>query len=177
NYARRDVGNAFTGDQTVAGFVNATSSTGDALVGTSTNNTGVSGHGANGVAGIANGTDGSIGVRGDASVVDSLTHYGVEGVAADPTHSIAGVFNHTAGGKILSGRNNGTEVFSVDGAGKVTGDGSGLMGVQASTLSPSATIQGSQVSGNIAGNAASITGSISGVQVSGTVASAATAGT
>ena len=159
-------GNAFTGDQTVAGFVNATSSTGDALVGTSTNNTGVFGHGGTGVAGIANGTNGSIGVRGDASVVDGNTHYGVEGVAAD-THSIAGVFDHTAGGKILSGRNNGAEVFSVDGNGKVTGDGSGLTGVQASTLSPSATIQGSQVIGNIAGDAASITGSVGESQVSG----------
>ncbi len=173
NYARRDTANSFTADQTVAGFVNATSSTGDAVVGTSTNNAGVSGHGGNGVAGTANGSNGSIGVRGDASVVDGLIHYGVEGVAAD-TNSIAGVFDHTGGGKILSGRNNGNEVFSVDGNGKITGDGSGLTGVQASTLSPSATIQGSQVSGNISGNATSITGSINGSQVNGNIAGNAT---
>jgi hypothetical protein len=173
NYARLDIGNAFNGNQTIAGQVHATSSTGDAIVGTSTGgNSGVSGSGANGVVGTANGSVGSIGVRGDASVVDGLVHYGVEGVAADATHSIAGVFDHTGGGKILSGRNNNTEVFSVDGNGKVTGDGSGLTNVTAGTFT--GTINGSQVSGNISGNAASITGSINGSQVNGNIAGNAT---
>ena len=115
SYARLDTNNAFSGDQTVTGFVNATSSAGDAIVGTSTGgNSGVSGTGASGVVGTANGSVGSIGVRGDAAVVDGNVHFGVKGTAADP-NSIAGVFDSTGAGtaKVLSGQKNGTEVFSV----------------------------------------------------------------
>jgi len=60
------------------------------------------------------------------------------------TGGIAGVFDNKASGKILSGRSNGTEVFSINGSGDVlangsmtatafVGDGSGLTGVAAGT--------------------------------------------
>jgi len=196
NYARLDIGNAFSGNQTVTGFVNATSSTGDAVVGTSTGgNSGVSGSGATGVVGTANGSVGSIGVRGDAAVVDGNIHFGVKGTAADP-NSIAGVFDSTGAGtaKILSGQKNGTEVFSVDANGKITGDGSGLTNVAASTFTNS--IPESQVTNltsDLASkltaasplNAANLTGTVSSANLSGTyniningsAASAGTAGT
>ena len=52
---------------------------------------------------------------------------------------MAGAFDNTAGGQVISGRNNAVEVFGVDGAGAVTGasfagDGSGLTSVDAATL-------------------------------------------
>jgi hypothetical protein len=63
----------------------------------------------------------------------------------------AGVFNNAAGGKILTGQNNGVEKFSVDGSGNVnalgrfTGSGAGLTGIQFSNLS--GTLASSQFSG------------------------------
>ena len=63
----------------------------------------------------------------------------------------AGVFNNTAGGKILSGQNNGVQKFAVDGNGNVniaggfTGSGAGLTGIQFSSLS--GTLASSQLSG------------------------------
>jgi hypothetical protein len=191
SYARRDTANTFTGDQTVTGFLNATSSTGDAVVGTSTGgNAGVSGSGANGVVGTANGSVGSIGVRGDAAVVDGNIHFGVKGTAADP-NSIAGVFDSTGAGtaKILSGQKNGTEVFSVDANGKVTGDGSGLTNVSAGTFTGSITeSQVTNLTSDLASkltaasplNAANLTGTVPSGNLSGSynisVTSALTAG-
>jgi len=74
----------------------------------------------------------------------------------------------------------GTSLFTVDVNGNVTGakftgDGSLLTGVQATTISSGATILGSQVSGDITGNAASITGTILGSQVTTAVANATNA--
>ncbi len=77
----------------------------------------------------------------------------------------AGIFNNQAfqnqSGNILLGQYNGTTEFTVDAKGDVTangtitgssftGNGAGLTGVQASTLSPGAAIAGSQVSGAVA---------------------------
>ncbi len=79
------------------------------------------------------------GVRG---VETSTTGYtkGVSAYVASPAGT-AGVFDNAAGGEILSGRNNNVEKFSVDGggnvtsAGKFTGGGAGLTGIQFSQLS------------------------------------------
>ncbi len=101
-----------------------------------------------GVQGIASGVSGS-GVLGRASD-GSTTGTGVSAQALATSGSTigvlsivlsadgtAGVFNNQAGGKILSGLNNGVEEFSVAGDGTVTatsfvGDGSLLTGVTAS---------------------------------------------
>jgi hypothetical protein len=69
-----------------------------------------------GVQGLASGTGGT-GLLGQAPNV------GVEGTALNSS-GVAGVFNNAGGGKILSGQNNGTEKFSVDGSGNITTAGS-----------------------------------------------------
>ena len=61
-----------------------------------------------GVAGVATATSGATtGVLGQSSSASG----------------IAGVFNNTAGGQILSGKNNGSQIFSVSGAGLVSASG------------------------------------------------------
>jgi hypothetical protein len=86
---------------------------------------GVSGNGATGVYG-----SGFTGVYGNG------TGTGVYG-SASISSGTAGVFNNTAGGKILSGQNNGAEKFSVDGSGDITAAGganfSGNVGVGTTT--------------------------------------------
>lgn len=73
--------------------------------------------------------DDSAGVVGESTATSGAT-FGVLGEVQSAA-GVAGAFNNTDGGKILSGLDNGVEVFSVDGAGEVTassfvGDGSGL---------------------------------------------------
>ena len=53
------------------------------------------------------------------------TNYGVYGQTSSGS-GIAGAFNNAAGGKIISGQNNGTEKFSVDGSGNVATAGAVL---------------------------------------------------
>jgi hypothetical protein len=69
-----------------------------------------------GVQGLASGSGGT-GLLGQAPNV------GVQGTALNSS-GVAGVFNNAGGGKILSGQNNGTEQFSVDGSGNITTSGS-----------------------------------------------------
>jgi len=144
--ARTSAGNTFTGAQTITAVgttltvsggttgLNATGSTYGVYGGGST---GVYGVGSTGVLGTGNGSN-STGVYGNGEAGSTGVYgvgymygvYGVggswEGVGVYGTASfnnataIAGVFNNTAGGKILSGQNNGTEMFSVDGLGNVT---------------------------------------------------------
>jgi Chaperone of endosialidase len=114
---------------------NVTAVYGNATVGTGTGK-GVEGDSSStsgtGVAGVANATTGStqgvwganlstsgVGVLGQ-SYATSGSAIGVEGLSASSTGT-AGVFNNTGGGKILSGQSNGTEVFSVNPTGVVTG--------------------------------------------------------
>jgi len=66
-----------------------------------------------GVEGVTSSTSG-IGVEGEGNGI------GVEGLSSSSTGT-AGVFNNTGGGKILSGQTSGTEVFSVNATGVVTG--------------------------------------------------------
>ena len=86
-----------------------------------------------GVHGVSNSTGaGSAGTVGQSTAGTGDT-VGVVGQVASAAGS-AGLFDNTAGGDILRGLNNGTEVFTVDGAGEVTatgfsGDGSMLTGV------------------------------------------------
>ncbi len=110
-----------SGSQTVSA-TNTGSGTG--MVGS---NTGLSGVG---VAGRAQNPSGNgIGILGEAA--------GAGG--------IAGVFNNTAGGKVLSGRNNGQEVFAVNAAGNsivyATQSAPGVLNASLTNLPPSA-IQG-----------------------------------
>ncbi len=113
-------GTAVYGDATVA------SGTGKGVEGdsSSTSGTGVAGNASattgftQGVWGQSASTSG-VGVYAKASASTGST-IGVEGIS-DSNAGIAGVFNNTAGGKILSGQANGTEVFSVGAAGAVTG--------------------------------------------------------
>ena len=77
-------------------------------------------------------------MRGLSTATTGVTT-GISASVASPAGT-AGVFNNTAGGKILSGQNNGAEKFSVDGSGNVnargtfTGSGVGLTGIQFSQL-------------------------------------------
>jgi YVTN family beta-propeller protein len=143
---------------------------------------------ANGVTGT---TIGGVGVEGYANTGigvqgSSANGAGVMGqtVSALPGQA-AGIFNNQAfqnqSGNILLGQYDGTTEFTVDAKGDVTangtitgssftGNGAGLTGVQASTLSPVTTIAGSQVSGAVANatnavTAVNLTGNISDSQV------------
>jgi trimeric autotransporter adhesin len=106
---------------------------GGAVVGNATASSG----GTTGVRGDSASTRGA-GVVGNASATSGST-IGVLGEVASP-NGIAGIFNNTAGGKILSGQKNGVEVFSVANSKSAVGlsaagfngaSGSGLPGTDA----------------------------------------------
>ncbi len=129
-----------------------------------------------GVSGFINSTDG-VGVRGEQigatgvgrameAISNSTSGTAINayslaasgstvGIRAD-VHSasgIAGIFNNTAGGQVLSGRNNGSEVFSVAGTGAVTAGGiirstSGGIQFPDNTVQTTAAGAGSGVSTN-----------------------------
>jgi trimeric autotransporter adhesin len=69
-----------------------------------------------GVKGYSSSTGGT-GVRGLSTATTGST-VGISASVASPA-GIAGVFNNAAGGKIISGQNNGLETFSVDGGGRL----------------------------------------------------------
>jgi hypothetical protein len=114
-----------TAEAASVGYNNALSGATFGVVGQADSSTGI------GVAGRATAPSGSpVGVRG---LVDGGTGAGVYGVATaasgattgvlaqvSSASGIAGVLDNKAGGKILSGRANGIEKFSVDGSGDVT---------------------------------------------------------
>ena len=130
--------------------VNVTATSGNAVVCTSSGSgDGVEGvsQGVNGigVVGSANaGSGNSIGVKGSSSSTTGTGVRGIDTATAGATTGIssyvnsaagtAAVFNNAAGGKMISGQNNGVDKFSVDGSGNVTssghftGSGSGLTG-------------------------------------------------
>ena len=122
----------------------ATGTAGVGLIGTETSPTGFT----YGLRGTASSTSGT-GVRG----IDIATSGGTTGVSGyvNSSGGTAGAFNNAAGGKVISGQNNGVEKFSVDGSGDVnalgtfTGNGSGLTGIQFSQLG--GTLQYSQFAG------------------------------
>ena len=95
-------------------------------------------------------------------VATSGNTVGISGYV-DSAAGTAGVLNNAAGGKIISGQNNGVEKFSVDGSGNVnglgtfTGNGSGLTGIQFSQLG--GTLQYSQFAGEY-GNPINLTNSM-----------------
>ena len=90
----------------------ATGTAGVGLIGTATSATGFT----YGLRGTSSSTSGT-GVRGIAVATSGITT-GISGYV-DSAAGTAGVLNNAAGGKILSGQNNGTEMFSVDGSGNV----------------------------------------------------------
>jgi hypothetical protein len=106
--------NTFTGNQVING-------TGIGLQSFTSGGIGVYG---------ASGISGGTGVRGEADQAGGSI--GLFGVA--DTGGIAGAFDNFGGGQILSGRANGVEKFAVSNAGVVTGDGSGLTNVKASSI-------------------------------------------
>ncbi len=89
---------------------NATASYGYALYGIAS---GVGGIAVKGASTNISGT----GVRGIATATTGATT-GISSYVASP-NGIAAVFNNAAGGKILSGQNDGVEAFAVDGSGNV----------------------------------------------------------
>ncbi|MGC9946048.1 MAG: hypothetical protein ABSF64_06725 [Bryobacteraceae bacterium] len=90
--------NASSGGIAVSGSANAATGSTIGVAGTTVST------GGTGVQGLANATSGST--------------IGVLGQVSSPA-GIAGVFNSAGGGLILSGKNNGTQVFSVNGGGTV----------------------------------------------------------
>ncbi|MGA2370633.1 MAG: tail fiber domain-containing protein [Candidatus Korobacteraceae bacterium] len=116
--------NASAGTDGIAGTATAASGTALGVEGVAAS---TSGYGVYGNATSATGS--SIGVKGNSS---SASGTGVRGTATASSGSttgvsayvasaagIAGVFNNAAGGEILSGQNNGSEVFAVDSIGNV----------------------------------------------------------
>jgi trimeric autotransporter adhesin len=105
--------------------VNATAST-HAVVGTATGPSGIALYGiatssnSIGVRGISYNPSGT-GVRGSNSAGSGATT-GISAYVGSPSGTAA-VFNNAAGGKIISGQNNGVEKFSVGGSGNVTAAG------------------------------------------------------
>ena len=141
----------------ILGHASSATAQGYGIQGTSDSNIGI------GLLGFATATTGSTyglkgyssstggtGVRGLSTATTGVTT-GISASVASAAGT-AGVFNNTAGGKILSGQNNGAEKFSVDGSGNVnargtfTGSGAGLTGIQFSQLVGS--LASSQFSGS-----------------------------
>jgi len=114
-YTLDAVSNASSGGAgAIRGYASAPSGFG--VFGGATSTTGVN----YGVWGRSVSTSG-IGVRALATATSGST----TGINATVTSAsgTAGVFNNTAGGKILSGQNNGVERFAVDGSGNITTNG------------------------------------------------------
>jgi hypothetical protein len=132
-----------------------------------------------GVFGYANnvaGTGAPIGVKGGAQSSTGIGVFaqnsnslgstvGMQAEVSSPSGT-AGLFNNIGGGKILSGQNNGVEKFSVDGSGNlviggtITGNGSGLTNIAASTLAAGTyanTFTFSSPSNSFTGNGSGLT--------------------
>ncbi len=178
---------------TVYGVQGSASGTGGiGLAGAATSATGVT----FGIKASASSTSGT-GLRGVATATTGTT-FGVSGQVNSPAGTAA-LFNNAGGGKILSGRNNGMEKFSVDGVGNVNaqgqfvGNGAALTGIQFSQLvgqlgsSQLSGSYGSAVALTNAGNAFSgsgagltgipfgnLSGTLSNAQFSGTYSNAVT---
>jgi len=127
----------------------ATGTAGVGLIGTASSTTGFT----YGLRGTSSSTSGT-GVRGLDNATSGKTT-GVSG-SVDSASGIAGVFNNTAGGKILSAQNNGAEKFSVDGSGNVTTSGTiNTSGLSGTTSAPAGV--------GLTGNATNTTGANTGV--------------
>ena len=131
----------------VQGVANSTAGVG--LIGTATSTTG-STYGLRGTSSSSSGT----GVRGIATATSGSTT-GVSGYVAS-TSGVAGAFNNAAGGKIISGQNNGVEKFAVDGSGNVTTSGTiNTTGLSGTTSAPTGV--------GLTGDATNTTGANTGV--------------
>ena len=165
---------------------NSASTIGIGLLGFATATTGST----YGLKGYSSSTGGT-GVRGLSTATTGSTT-GISASVASAAGT-AGVFNNTAGGKILSGQNNGVQKFSVDGSGNVnasgtfTGNGSALTGIAFTQLGgqlTSAQLNGTYSNAlnltnsqnNLTGNGAGLTG-ISFSNLSGSLASSQLSGT
>jgi len=91
----------------------ATGESGVGLIGTATSTLGFT-YGLRGTSSSSSGT----GVRGIDNATFGVTT-GVSGYVSSSAGT-AGVFNNAAGGKILTGQNNGSSVFTLDGFGNIT---------------------------------------------------------
>jgi hypothetical protein len=107
---------------------------------------GVVGQGGNGGLAFLHPTDGGNGGQftgGIGSNTDPKAR-GLDGngitATAGGSRGIAGVFNNPAGGKILSGQNNGVEKFSVDGGGNVALSGRISLGIYVNTYIPDSVL-------------------------------------
>jgi hypothetical protein len=145
-----------------------------ALVGTATSTSGTAigveggsnGSGGYGVYGnVTSATGATVGVKGNSqssagtgvrgtNIATSGATTGVSGYVASAA-GVAGAFNNAAGGKILSGQNNGVEKFSVDGSGNVTSQGT-LSGAGMTGTTSAAT--GVGLTGNATNTAGANTG-------------------
>ncbi len=112
----------------ILGHASSTSAQGYGIQGTSDSTIGI------GLLGFATATTGSTyGLKGYSSStagtgvrgLSTATSGATTGISASVASAAgtAGVFNNTAGGKILSGQNNGAEKFAVDGSGDVNAKG------------------------------------------------------
>ncbi len=148
----------------------------NAILGTATAATGTAfaikgvatGTGGRGIFGYANSATGStIGMEGAANSTSGVGLWGTATATSGPTVGVfssvaspsgtAAVYNNVAGGKILSGQNNGAEKFSVDGSGNVNSvsgtyriGGSSVLGIGAAADSNLFLGQGAGTS-NVAG--------------------------
>jgi hypothetical protein len=130
--------NAYAASKAVVGTATATSGTAIGVEGGSPSPGGYGVYGnvssttgaTVGVKGNSTSTAGT-GVRGTNTAISGATT-GISAYVASAA-GIAAVFNNAAGGKILSGQNNGVEAFSVDGSGNVN-TASGSYGIGGSSV-------------------------------------------
>jgi hypothetical protein len=131
-FAQLAAANTFTGNNAFSGFVSVVQGGGDAF------HVSASAPGAIAVRGDSSNTNGSA-ILGSVSGINAVAVYGsttaaatgsvgIFGIAQNAT-GIAGAFDNTSGGQILSGRVNGVEKFSVSGSGVISGNGSGLTNI------------------------------------------------
>jgi len=142
NYARRDTGNTFAGNQSIVGNVAvsglSTFTSGPGSTISATNSAGGLGVAGFSASGIGTYGEGAAGVRG-------IGNHGVEGITTVAA-GYGGWFENDAGGTILVGRSNAggggvTEKFSIAGNGNVTT--SGKLTAAGAILGPGATFSAS----------------------------------
>jgi hypothetical protein len=108
-----------------------------------------------GLKGYSSSTSGT-GVRGLSTATTGAT-VGISASVASPAGT-AGVFNNVAGGKILSGQNNGMEEFSVDGSGNVNST-SGSYQIGGYTVLNVGSVADANLFLGVAAGASNVTGS------------------
>ena len=145
------------------GIVGTATATTGTVIGVEGGSNGAGGYGVYG--NVTSATGATVGVKGNSqssagtgvrgtNIATTGATTGVSGYV-DSAAGTAGSFNNAAGGKILSGQNNGVEKFAVDGSGNITAGNITTSGLTGTTSAPTGV--------GLTGDATNTTGANTGV--------------